>query len=92
VREIILFGKTLTRGERKEQEKEKRLEKEIFVTCMGMKVRNVGNAGQLDTSDLNVHLRKMRKGETRSGRSERGRFGWEACPKYKNRMLFLRNW
>jgi len=43
VREIILFGKT--REERKEQEKEKRLEKKIFVTCMGMKVRNVGNAG-----------------------------------------------
>jgi len=42
-RKIILFGKTLTRGEKKEQEKEKRLEKEIFVTYVGMEVGNVGN-------------------------------------------------
>jgi len=55
-KKIILFGKTLTKQERKEQEKEKRLEKEIFITYMGMEARNVGNAGQLDTSDPSVHL------------------------------------
>jgi len=42
-RKIILFGKTLTREERKEQEKKKRLEKEIFVTYVGMEVGNVDN-------------------------------------------------
>jgi len=43
-------------GGKKKKEKRKKLEKKIFVTFMGMEVRNVGNVGQLGTSDRNVRL------------------------------------
>jgi len=55
-KKIILLRKTLTRGKKKRKKKEKRLKKEIFVTYMGMEIRNVGNAEQLGISDRSVRL------------------------------------
>jgi len=56
-REKINFVReNINKGKRKEQKKEKRLEKEIFVTYVGMEVGNVGNAGQMGTSDPSVRL------------------------------------
>jgi len=42
------------KGREKGKKIGKKLEKKIFVTFMGMEVRNVGNAGQLGISDRNV--------------------------------------
>jgi len=60
-RKIILFGKTLTKEERKEKEKEKRLGKEIFVTYVGMEVKNVGNVRQLSFRSEYSSLKNKKK-------------------------------